>query len=155
MNIKLICVGKIKEPYYTDMIGSFEKQIKKFCRFELIELPDEKIPKNAYDSVKKQILDAEGRRITANIKTGEYVIPLCIEGKQIDTRELGRLFSHAEEMGKQTITFIIGGSLGLSGQVTDRADFKLSFSAMTFPHQLMRVMLAEQICTVLSTIYGK
>lgn len=151
MNYKIACVGKIKENYYTEMIQEYQALIKKQNNLKFCQVEDEKIPGNASPAVKQQILVREGKKLLEVIKKDEYVIALCIDGRQLSTDDIGSLCHKACDQGYHTITFVIGGSLGLSSEVVDRADYKLSFSRMTFPHQLMRVMLVEQIadiCTI-------
>lgn len=148
MIFKIACVGKIKESYYIDMIQAYEKRITKQHQFKICQVEDERIPKKASDAESSQLIVCEGRRLAKVIQKTDYVIALCIEGKQCSTEEIGRLCHQAWDRGFQTITFVIGGSLGLSPELVKRADYKLSFSAMTFPHQLMRVMLTQQISAI-------
>lgn len=145
MKIKIICVGKIKESFYKDAISEYAKRISKFASLEVIECTDEKTPDNASLKENLQILQKEGERILGNIKQGEYVISLALEGKKCDSVSLAQKINDITGKGYNTITFIIGGSLGLSNDVKSRSDYLLSFSDFTFPHQLMRVILAEQI----------
>lgn len=145
MNITLITVGKIKEKFYKDAILEYTKRLSKYCKLNIIEVADEMTPDKAVDSINEQIKEKEGKRILANIKESAYVIALAIEGKQLDSVELSEFFDNLALNGKSDIVLIIGGSLGLHKSVLDRSDFKLSFSKMTFPHQLMRVILLEQI----------
>ena len=126
MKITLIAVGKIKERYFEDAISEYSKRLSRYCRLEIIQVADEKTPDGASEALEEQIKEKEGRRILDQIREGAYVIALAVEGKS-------------------QLVFLIGGSLGLSKEVMRRADFALSFSAMTFPHQLMRVILLEQI----------
>lgn len=141
MKIKIICIGKIKEAFYRDAIAEYSKRISKFSSFEIVEMPDEK------DSDKENLLsiEKEGERILSNIKNGEYVVSLCIEGKKFSSTDFADRLSTIFVNGYNTIDFIIGGSWGLSDKVKQRSDIKMSFSDMTFPHQLMRVILSEQI----------
>ena len=143
MNIDLIAVGKIKEKYFTQAVEEYQKRLSRFVKFTITEIPDEKIPDNASDKVVSQILQKEGDKILAKIKDG-FVCALCVEGKQLESEEIAELFSKIS-LSASRITFIIGGSLGLSPDVKKRADLKLSFGKVTLPHQLMRVVLAEQI----------
>lgn len=148
IKIKLICVGKVKEEYYRDKIEELKSRINregKYC-LEIIEVMDESIPKNAGVSIMESIKKTEGEKLLSNIKKKDYVIALCIEGKPTDNKKLTELIRKAKEDYYDSITFVIGGSLGLSCEVIKRADYKLSFSNMTFPHQLMRAMLLEVIC---------
>lgn len=145
MKITLICVGKIKESYLNDAIKEYSKRLSKYCKLEIIEVADEKTDENASDSYNEQVKDKEGERILKHIKDGSYVITLEILGKMLSSTELADKMAWTGLNGFSHITFIIGGSLGLSDMVSKRSDLKLSFSKMTFPHQLMRVILLEQI----------
>lgn len=145
MNISIICVGKVKESFYRDAIAEYSKRLSKYCKLKIVEVADEMTPDNASDTLCDQIKDKEGKRILANIKDNQYVIALAIEGKQLDSVALSEFIDDLGIKGKSDIAFVIGGSLGLHKDVLNRADYKLSFSPMTFPHQLMRVILLEQI----------
>ena len=145
MRITLITVGKIKEKYYSMAIDEYAKRLSRYCKLDMIEVTDEKTPDNASEVVHSQIKAKEGDRILASIKEDAYIIALAIEGKMIDSVELSRKVSELGVHGVSNITFIIGGSLGLDTRVLDRADYQLSFSKMTFPHQLMKVVLLEQV----------
>lgn len=145
MLFKIICVGKIKEEYYSSQIQELCKQINKKNRVEIIQSEDEKIPKNASDAVKQKIIETESRNSLASIGKNDFVIALCIEGKKYTTEQFAAIIRQAEEREYEAVSFLIGGSLGTSNELIRRADVKMSFSDMTFPHQLMRVMLLEQI----------
>ena len=145
MKITLIAVGKIKERYFEDAIREYSKRLSRYCRLEIIQVADEKTPDGASEALEEQIKEKEGRRILDQIREGAYVIALAVEGKQLDSLELAARMERLAVEGKSQLVFLIGGSLGLSKEVMRRADFALSFSAMTFPHQLMRVILLEQI----------
>ncbi|MBQ3665277.1 MAG: 23S rRNA (pseudouridine(1915)-N(3))-methyltransferase RlmH [Lachnospiraceae bacterium] len=145
MRITIVCVGKIKEKYLNDAIQEYTKRLSKYCRLEIIEVPDEKTVENGNEAVNRQIKDKEGERILKYIKEDAYVISLEIPGKMVTSPELAEKIEKLGVDGISNITFVIGGSLGLSENVSKRADYKLSFSKMTFPHQLMRVILLEQI----------
>lgn len=145
MKIRIICVGKIKESFYREAIAEYSKRISKFASFEITELPDEKTPDKASESENLQILETEGNKVLNVIKPGEYVICLALEGKKLGSVAFSDKLSQIFVSGYNTIDFVIGGSLGLSPNVKKRADFLLSFSDFTFPHQLMRVVLSEQI----------
>ena len=145
MKISILCVGKVKEKFYRDAIEEFCKRLSRYCKLEIVEVADEKTPDHASEIEIRSIKDKEGERIIKNIKDDAYVICLCIDGKQLDSEELADKIDGLGISGISHICFIIGGSLGLSVDVIRRADFKLSFSKMTFPHQLMRVILLEQI----------
>jgi ribosomal RNA large subunit methyltransferase H len=145
MRFKIICVGKIKETYYVNIIETYRKQIEKFHELKIIQYDDEKIPQNASESIKQRIVEKESSLCMTGIEKGDYVIALCVDGKKCTTKEFSRKIDDIRERGYQTVTFLIGGSLGMSEALIRKADFKLSFSDMTFPHQLMRVMLMDQI----------
>ncbi len=145
MRITLITVGKIKEKFYVQAIQEYSKRLSRYCKLEIVEVADEKTPDHASESVEMQIKEKEGERILKVLKEDSYVIVLAIEGKMRSSEELAARIEQLGIGGESHLTFIIGGSLGLSKAVLDRADEKLSFSAMTFPHQLMRVILLEQI----------
>lgn len=145
MKITVIAVGKIKEKFFEDAIGEYSKRLSRYCKLEILQVPDEKTPDNASETVETQIKEKEGERILSKIPEGAYVIALAIEGKMLDSEELAEKINTLGITGTSQIAFIIGGSLGLSRQVLERADYKLSFSRMTFPHQLMRVVLLEQV----------
>ena len=140
-----ITVGKIKEKYLEDAIAEYSKRLSRYCKLEIIQVADEKTPDRASEVVETQIKDKEGERILSHIKDTAYVVALAIEGKMISSEELAELIDGLGVRGESHIQFVIGGSLGLSKKVLERADYKLSFSRMTFPHQLMRVILLEQI----------
>lgn len=145
MKITLITVGKIKEKYFTMAIDEYSKRLSRYCKLNIIELPDEKTPDNASEAQNQQIKEKEGERILSSISDDAYVVALAIEGKMLDSVELSKKIDKTLVDGHNHIVFIIGGSLGLDPKVTKRADYLLSFSKMTFPHQLMRVILLEQI----------
>lgn len=155
MRITCITVGKLKEKYFTMAIEEYAKRLSRYCKLEIIELPDEKTPDHASERLEEQIKQKEGERILKSIKEGSYVIALAIEGKQLDSVELSDKIKKLSIDGNSHITFLIGGSLGLSKEVLARADEKLSFSKMTFPHQLMRVILLEQIYRAYRIINGE
>ena len=145
MNINIICIGKLKERYWQDAVKEYSKRLGRFCTLNIIELKESPLRANPSQADEEAVKVAEGREILAKIKPGDYVVTLEIKGKSPDSVQLARKISDLGLQGLSTIDFIIGGSLGLSGEVSSRSDFKLSFSAMTFPHQLMRVILLEQI----------
>ena len=145
MKITVITVGKIKEKYLEDAIAEYSKRLSRYCKLEIIQVADEKTPDRASEVVETQIKDKEGERILSHIKDTAYVVALAIEGKMISSEELAELIDGLGVRGESHIQFVIGGSMGLSKKVLERADYKLSFSRMTFPHQLMRVILLEQI----------
>lgn len=145
MKITICCVGKIKEKFYSQAIEEYSKRLSKYCKLEIKEVADEKTPDSASDTVNRMIKEKEGDRLLSFIKDDSYVIALAIDGKMLDSVELSEKIDNLMLSGKSDIVFVIGGSLGLDKRVLDRADYKLSFSKMTFPHQLMRVILLEQI----------
>lgn len=145
MKITVVCVGKIKEKYFTMAIDEYSKRLSRYCKLNIVELPDEKTPDNASEAEEQQIKKKEGERILSNIKDQAYVIALAIQGKMLDSVELAKKLESLGTYGDSQIVFVIGGSLGLSEEVLARANMKLSFSPMTFPHQLMRVVLLEQV----------
>ena len=145
MKISLITVGKIKEKYLKDAIAEYSKRLSKYCKLEIIEVADEKTPDHASENMELLIKEKEAERMEKYLKEGAYVIALAIEGKQLDSVELSQKIDSLGTSGTSHIIFVIGGSLGLAERILKRADYKLSFSKMTFPHQLMRVILSEQI----------
>ncbi len=145
MKIKIICVGKIKENFYKEAITEYAKRLSKFTSFSVIEVSDEKTDEKASQKENELVLSKEGKRILEQIGNDDYVISLCIEGKPLSSVDFSKKISEVMLNGYSNISFLIGGSLGLSDEVKKRSDFKLSFSEMTFPHQLMRVILTEQI----------
>ena len=145
MKIKIICVGKIKEKYLKDAIDEYSKRISRFSNIEIIEINDEKIPDNASNAEEQKVIKTEGEKIQKYISPKDYVIALCVEGKNISSEELANKISDITLSGASNIAFIIGGSLGIYEEIKKSSNFKLSFSKMTFPHQLMRVILLEQI----------
>ena len=145
MKIRIICVGKLKEKYLKDAIGEYAKRLSRFCSFEICELSDEKIPDNPSESQCAIVLKNEGEQIIKHLSKDSYVIALCVEGKSLSSEDFASKIQTVMLNGKSTIDFIIGGSLGLDDSVKKISDFKLSFSSFTFPHQLMRLILAEQV----------
>ncbi len=145
LTVNIICIGKIKESYWREAIKEYSKRLTAFCKFNIIELDEEKVNSNPNDAQIKTILDAEGKRIISKLSKNSFVIPMCIEGKMLSSTELSEKISQVPLLGKSSIDFIIGGSWGLSDEVKSKADLKLSMSKMTFPHQMARVVLCEQI----------
>lgn len=145
MKIRIISVGKIKEKYLAAGIKEYEKRLSGYSKVEMIEVADEAIPERASENVETQIKDKEAKRILEKIKKDDYVIVLDLHGKEIDSVEFSRHLETCMIQGKSTIDFVIGGSLGLGSALVARADFRLCFSKMTFPHQLMKLILMEQI----------
>ena len=145
MKIKLVTVGKLKEKYLKDGIAEYAKRLSRFSKLEIVELADEKTPDKASELENQQILEKEGSRILARVSEREFVIALAIEGKQFPSEEFSSILSDITVRGFSDITFVIGGSLGLSPTVKKRANLLMSFGKLTLPHQLMRLVLVEQI----------
>lgn len=149
MKITILCVGKIKEKFYRDAIAEYEKRLSRYCKLEIIEVADEKTPEGASETVELQIKEKEADRMLARMekyqREGAFVCALAIDGRQLDSVELSEKIDRLGTSGTSHIIFLIGGSLGMADSLLKRADMKLSFSKMTFPHQLMRVILLEQI----------
>lgn len=145
MEIRILSVGKIKEKYLNDGIAEYAKRLGRYCKLSFIQVADEKTPDKASDAVNRQIKETEGARLLKNIREQDYVIALAIDGKTPDSVELSQMIAGLGVRGISSITFVIGGSLGLDPSVLSRADYRLSFSRMTFPHQLMQMILLEQI----------
>lgn len=145
MKITLLTVGKIKEKFLRDAIAEYSKRLSKYCKLEIIEVADEKTPDHASEVVEKSIRDKEGERLMRYIRDDDYVITLEIGGKMLDSVAFSRQLENLGVRGQNHICFVIGGSIGLGDALVKRSDYALSFSKMTFPHQLMRVILLEQI----------
>lgn len=145
MNIQIICIGKLKEKYWTDAVAEYMRRLSSYASVRIVELKESRLPDKAGAAEEEKVKLEEGREILKSIKDGTYVITLEIQGKQISSEELSAKIEELGLEGKSDVAFVIGGSLGLSPEVSKRADFKLSFSKMTFPHQMMRVVLLEQV----------
>ena len=146
IRINIICIGKIKEKYFTDAIAEYSKRLTAFCKFAVTELNEEKIRSNTPNQSQiQEVLNSEGKRILQKIGTGDYVVAMCIEGKLMSSEELSKVIDNVSLSGKSTVDFIIGGSYGLCNEVKSRANLKLSMSKMTFPHQMARMILSEQV----------
>lgn len=145
MKINLVTVGKLKEKYLKDAVKEYEKRLSKYCKLSISEVADEKTPEDASLVLMKQIKDKEGERILKKISEKSFVIALAIAGDELSSLEMADFLDKSMVSGVSDITFVIGGSLGLSDQVLQRANLELSFSKLTFPHQLMRVLLLEQV----------
>ena len=145
MKIKIVTVGKLKEKYLRDGIAEYSKRLSRFANLEMLELADEKTPDRASDSENQKILELEGTRILSKIGDRDFVIVLAIEGKTLSSEEFSKQLEQAPINGFSTLTFVIGGSLGLSPKVKKRANLSISFGRLTLPHQLMRLVLVEQI----------
>lgn len=144
LNVNIICVGSLKEKFFTDAVNEYKKRLSRYCKFNIIELSEEKISDQETKAQIDKTLLKEGEKILSKIGKSDYCIAMCIEGKNISSEELTKKLEEIS-LSFGTVNFIIGGSWGLSDEVKRRADFKLSVSKMTFPHQLFRVMLSEQI----------
>lgn len=145
MNINIICIGKLKEKYWQAAVAEYTKRLGKYCNIKITELKESPLPSNPSPADENNVKNAEGKYILEKIRTYDYVITLEIKGKSLTSPGLAKKIGDLALQGKSDIDFVIGGSLGLSDEVSDRSNFKLSFSAMTFPHQMMRVILLEQI----------
>ena len=145
MEIRILSVGKIKEKYLNAGIAEYAKRLSRYCKLTFCQVADEKTPDRASDALNEQIKDTEGQRLLKHIREQDYVIALAIDGNMLDSVELSRKIGQLGVEVRSSIAFVIGGSLGLSDAVLQRADYRLSFSRMTFPHQLMQMILLEQI----------
>lgn len=155
MRITILTVGKIKEKYLKDAIAEYSKRLSKYCKLEVIEVTDEKTPENASENVENTIRAKEAERLMKYMKDDAFVITLEIAGKLLSSEELADKIDTLGVQGKSHIIFVIGGSIGLGTEILKRSDFALSFSKMTFPHQLMRVILLEQIYRSYRIISGE
>lgn len=145
LTVNIICVGNLKEKYLKDAVAEYEKRLRAFCKFNIIELAEQKLPDNPSNSEIKSALLKEAEKITAKIPKGSAVIPLAIEGKELSSEQLAHKFNDFSLNGVSTLSFIIGSSFGLDNSIKQSADMLLSMSPMTFPHQLARLMLCEQV----------
>ncbi len=155
MNVTILCVGKMKEKPYRQMADEYLKRLSRYGRFEEVELPDLPEPANTSAAIEEQIRVREGEKLLEKIRPGDYVIALTIPGKQWESPALARHLSELALAGRSNVTLVIGGSLGLSPAVIQRADEQLSMSKMTFPHQLARVMLLEQLYRAMKITAGE
>ena len=145
MKITILCVGKIKEDFYKKAVCEYVKRLGRYCKLEIIEVSDEKTPDSASLALEKQIKEKEGERLLRYVRDDMYVIAIAIDGVSLDSLQMSQKIEELGISGKSSVAFVIGGSLGLSSRVLKQADMRLSFSNMTFPHQLMRIILLEQI----------
>lgn len=145
LTVNIICVGKLKEKYWVQAIDEYSKRLSVFCRFNIVEVSEEKISDNPSESQIQNTIDREGERIEAKLRKNSFVVSMCIEGKTISSEELSQMIEKASVDGFSSIDFIIGGSWGISRRIKDLSSAKISMGRMTFPHQLARVMLTEQI----------
>lgn len=155
MKITIITVGKIKEKYLKEAIAEYSKRLSKYCKLEIVEVADEKTPENASETIENGIREKEAERILKYIKEDAYIITLEIGGKLLSSEELAEKIEKLGIQGTSHIIFIIGGSIGLGTSVLKKSDYALSFSRMTFPHQLMRVILLEQVYRSYRIINGE
>ena len=154
MNMALVCMGRLKEKYWRDAAAEYEKRLSRFGKWETIELPDLPEPSHSSPAIEEQIRKKEGEAILAKLREGDVVVCLCIDGRQMDSVQLSRKITELVDTGRRVV-FVIGGSLGLSEDVVRRAQVKLSFSPMPFPHQLARIMLLEQTYRALKIAAGE
>lgn len=145
MKLTILCVGKLKEKFMRDAVAEYEKRLTRYVKLDVVEVADEKTPDGASEKEEERIREKEGERLLRQIKEDDHVVALAISGKQYDSLAFARRLDGFALCGRSRVVFVIGGSLGLSEQVLARADEEISFSKMTFPHQLMRVILLEQI----------
>ena len=145
LSVNILCVGSLKEQYWRDACAEYAKRLGAFCKFSVVEVGESRLPKSYSDADIAKVIETEGGRILEKIPAGSFVIAMCIEGRELDSPRLAHRLEEIALGGKSRIDFVIGGSYGLSEAVKRRADLRLSMSPMTFPHQLARVMLCEQI----------
>ena len=145
MNITILCVGQIKEKYFRDAIAEYQKRLSRYCKLQMIEVADEKTKENASEAENDLIRKKEGERLLKHIKDSDYCITLEIDGKMLTSEGLSKEIDRLGLAGKSSLVFVIGGSIGLDKKILQNSNELLSFSKMTFPHQLMRVVLLEQI----------
>lgn len=155
INIDIIAVGKIKERYLREGLKEYEKRLKPYCRLRILETLEEKVPESLSSLEQKQVLSREGQLMLDRLHPHTFIIALCLEGRQFSSEEMAQKLSDLAVYGNSHLTFLIGGSLGLSGEVKQKADLLLSFSHFTFPHQLMRLILLEQIYRWFKIIRGE
>ncbi|NYE57543.1 23S rRNA (pseudouridine(1915)-N(3))-methyltransferase RlmH [Carboxydothermus ferrireducens] len=155
MEITIVAVGKIKEKYLKEGIAEYLKRLSPYARLAIIEVDDENAPENLSPAEAEKVVKKEGERILAKITPSSFVVALDLKGKNLSSEEFAHFISEKNLYGQSKLTFIIGGSLGLSREVLERADFKLSFGRMTYPHQLMRLILLEQIYRAFKIIRGE
>ncbi len=153
-NIYIIAVGKLKEKYLRDAFSEYEKRLKPFCRLHLVEIDEERLPERPGESRIKNGMEKEAERILKKLPEGCFVVSLCIEGNQMSSEEFAKTVEQSATRGFSNIAFVIGGSFGLHDSIKQRSNLRMSFSKMTFPHQLFRVMLMEQIYRAEQIING-
>lgn len=145
MKINIVTVGKLKEKYLTDGIKEYTKRLSSYCSLEIIEIPDEPAPERMSPAQEEQVKEREGEKLLRKVREDSFVIALDVQGKMLSSEDLAKKLADLALTGQSNVTFVIGGSLGLSDNVLTRANFRLSFSLLTFPHQLMRLILLEQV----------
>ena len=145
LNIKFICVGRMRERFYLDAFAEYQKRLGAYCRLDCVDIAEQRLPENPSDAQIAAALEKEAGEILKAIPADAYVVALCVEGKQFPSEFMAELVEGRENSGKPKLCFVVGGSYGLSDSVKNRADLKLSMSKMTFPHHLARIMLAEQL----------
>lgn len=155
MNIKVLCVGRLKEKFYMEACAEFKKRISRYANIEIAEVADEKAPEQLSPALMEQVKNAEGQRLMDRLLPGEYLIAMDIRGKELTSPELSVLMEEVMQSGKSRVAFAIGGSLGLSDAVLQRADKRVSFGKPTFSHQIFRVMLLEQIYRAFKIMRGE
>lgn len=155
MKITILCVGKIKESFYREAVEEYAKRLSRYCKLEILETADEKTPEGASPLLEEQIRQREGERLLEKIRPDAFVITLEIGGKRCSSEAFAAYLDRCFTGGKSHLVFVIGGSLGLSREVRERSDCALSFSDLTFPHQLMRVILCEQIYRAFRILHGE
>ncbi|THF74129.1 23S rRNA (pseudouridine(1915)-N(3))-methyltransferase RlmH [Cohnella fermenti] len=155
MQIQIVCVGKLKEKYWTDGVAEYGKRLSAYAKLDIRELPDEKTPDSMSPAEEEQVRVREGERILAALRDGAHVVALAIDGETWSSEQLAAHLDKQAVYGGGSVSFVIGGSLGLSPAVLKRADKKLSFGRMTYPHQMMRVMLVEQIYRAFRIVRGE
>ena len=155
MNITIVCIGKLKEKYWTQAAAEYSKRLSGYCNLEIVELKEARLPDKAGAAEELAVKEAEGREILKRLKDNMYVITLEVKGNTLSSEKLADKIEKLGLSGHSNIAFVIGGSLGLSEEVSRRADFKLSFSEMTFPHQMMRIILLEQVYRSFKILRGE
>jgi 23S rRNA (pseudouridine1915-N3)-methyltransferase len=145
MKITILCVGKLKEGFYREAVGEYEKRLGRYCKLKIVEVADERIPEKAGNALLEQVRVKEGERLLAKVKEDAFLVALDMHGMQYNSEEFAQWMEQAEVRSSGHMIFIIGGSVGLHDMVKRRVNHMISFSKMTFPHQLMRVILCEQL----------
>lgn len=155
MNLRVLCVGKLKERYWEEAVSEYQKRLQRFASVTITELKEERLPERSTAGDERKVIAAESHRLSEQISAKSYVIALDRTGRMLDSPELAKLLDELALTGKSEVTFLIGGSLGLSDELLKQADVRLSFSKFTFPHQLMRVILLEQIYRAFKILCGE